>query len=148
MDLVPLQEDVLAFVEAGVSGFILKDAIVGDFLETIRSVVGGAKVILPHLTASQFSQIVYKAVAELNPSKVIESVKMTKRERQVVDLIAYGLTNKEISQKIHLSTYTVKSPIHNILEKLAFHTRVQIAKHAHSSDSDISTADTTALPSE
>ena len=58
---------------------------------------------------------------------------MTKRERQVIDLVADGLTNKEIAQKLHLSTYTIKSHIHNILEKLALHTRVQIAKYAHTS---------------
>ena len=60
---------------------------------------------------------------------------MTKRERQVIGLVADGLTNKEIAQKLHLSAYTVKSHIHNILEKLALHTRVQIAKYAHTSDS-------------
>ncbi len=133
MDLVPLQEDVLVFIQAGVSGFILKDATVKDFLSTIRSVAGGAKVLPAHLTESLFSQIVEKAVNEYNPSKIIESVKMTKRERQVISLVADGLSNKEIAQKLHLSTYTVKSHIHNILEKLALHTRVQIAKYAHNS---------------
>jgi len=133
MDLVPLQEDVLVFVQAGVSGFILKDATVNDFLHTIRSVAGGAKVLPPRLTESLFSQIVDKAVRELGTSKIIGSVKMTRRERQVIDLVADGLTNKEIAQKLHLSTYTIKSHIHNILEKLALHTRVQIAKYAHTS---------------
>lgn len=133
MDLVPLQEDVLIFVQAGVSGFILKDATVKDFLHTIRSVAGGAKVLPPPLTESLFSQIVDKAVTELGTSEIIGSVKMTGRERQVIDLVADGLTNKEIAQKLHLSTYTIKSHIHNILEKLALHTRVQIAKYAHTS---------------
>jgi DNA-binding NarL/FixJ family response regulator len=59
---------------------------------------------------------------------------MTKREKQVIEMIAFGATNKEIAEKLHLSIYTVKSHIHNILEKLALHTRVQIAKHAHLSD--------------
>jgi DNA-binding NarL/FixJ family response regulator len=56
---------------------------------------------------------------------------MTKRERQVIDLIADGLTNKEIGLILHLSPYTVKSHVHNILEKMTLHTRVQIAKFAH-----------------
>ena len=133
MDLVPLQEDVLIFVQAGVSGFILKDATVNDFLHTIRSVAGGSKVLPPRLTESLFAQIVDKAVTESSVSKIIGSVKMTRRERQVIDLVADGLTNKEIAQKLHLSTYTIKSHIHNILEKLALHTRVQIAKYAHTS---------------
>ena len=54
---------------------------------------------------------------------------MTKRERQVIELISEGYTNKEIAQNLHLSTYTVKSHVHNILEKLALNTRVQIAKY-------------------
>ena len=70
---------------------------------------------------------------------------MTKRERQVVELIADGFTNKEIAQKLHLSPYTVKSHVHNILEKLALNTRVQIAKHAHLSDAYKSAMDSTSL---
>ncbi len=134
MDLVPLEEDILVFVQAGVSGFIRKDATISDFLHTIRSVSGGAKILPPHLTGSLFSQIVDKAITELDDSKIIGAVKMTRRERQVIDLVADGLANKEIAQKLHLSTYTVKSHIHNILEKLALHTRVQIAKYAHTSN--------------
>jgi DNA-binding NarL/FixJ family response regulator len=133
MDLVPSEEDILLFIQAGVSGFVLKDATVDDFLKTIRSVAGGTKVLPPHLAESLFSQIVEQALNTSNPSKLIGAVKMTKRERQVIDLVADGLTNKEIAQKLHLSTYTVKSHIHNILEKLALHTRVQIAKYAHTS---------------
>jgi DNA-binding NarL/FixJ family response regulator len=135
MDLAPTQADVLDFVKAGVSGFILKDATVDDFLKTIRSVARGTKVLPSHLTGSLFSQIVDHAVTVGGTSMISDSVRMTKRERQVVSLIADGLTNKEIAHKLHLSTYTVKSHVHNILEKLALHTRVQIARFAHTSES-------------
>jgi DNA-binding NarL/FixJ family response regulator len=70
---------------------------------------------------------------------------MTKREKQVIELIADGYTNKEIAQKLHLSTYTVKSHVHNILEKLSLSTRVQVAKHAHISDQYKIAIDTTSL---
>jgi len=133
MDLIPLQADVLEFVQAGVSGFILKDATVNDFLKTIRSVVKGLQVLPPNLTGSLFSQIVEHAVSGSNPTALIESVRMTKREKQVIELISEGYTNKEIAQELHLSTYTVKSHVHNILEKLALSTRVQIAKYLHDS---------------
>lgn len=134
MDLVPVHEEILEFVQAGVSGFILKDATVDDFLRTIRSVAKGNKVLPPHLTDSLFSQIVEHAVSGPKSSTLIKSVRMTKREKQVIELIADGLTNKEIAQKLHLSTYTIKSHVHNILEKLALHTRVQIAKYAHTTE--------------
>ncbi|MDP3150836.1 MAG: response regulator transcription factor [Ignavibacteria bacterium] len=135
MDLVPLQEDVFEFVQAGVSGFILKDANITEFYKTIRSVSEGAQVLPPHLTGSLFSQIVEHAVNGVTPSIIVESVRMTKRERQVIELIADGFANKEIAQKLHLSTYTIKSHVHNILEKLSLHTRIQVANYAHISES-------------
>ena len=134
MDLVPIQEDILRFVEAGVSGFILKDATIAEFMKTIRSVGAGEKVLPPILTGSLFSQIMDYGVKALGPSKLIQSVKMTKREREIVELIADGLANKEIAHKLHLSVYTVKSHVHNILEKMALNTRVQIAIHARSTE--------------
>ena len=148
MDLIPLQADVFEFVQAGVSGFMLKNISVAEFLKTIRSVYEGDQVLPSHLTGSLFTQIVEHAVNGSKPSAIIESVRMTKRERQVIELIADGSTNKEIAQKLHLSTYTVKSHVHNILEKLTLHTRVQIAKHAHLTDSYKTETDTSPLPGE
>ena len=148
MDLIPLQADVFEFVQAGVSGFILKDANVAEFYKTIRSVYKGAQVLPLNLTGSLFSQIIEHAINGSKPSDIVEAVRLTKRERQVIELIADGSTNKEIAQKLHLSTYTVKSHVHNILEKLSLHTRVQIAKHAHLSESYKTAIDTTSLISE
>jgi DNA-binding NarL/FixJ family response regulator len=143
MDLIPLQEDVFEFVQAGVSGFILKDANITEFFKTIRSVYKGEQILPEHLTGSLFSQIVEHAISSVQPSVIVESVRMTRRERQVIELISDGSTNKEIAQKLHLSTYTVKSHVHNILEKLALNTRVQIAKHAFLSGSNPSPTDIT-----
>lgn len=152
MDLIPLQADVFEFVQAGVSGFILKDANIAEFFKTIRSVYNGAQVLPSHLTGSLFSQIVEHAIngggGGAKSSAIVESVRMTKRERQVIELIADGSTNKEIAQKLHLSPYTVKSHVHNILEKLALNTRVQIAKHAHLCGAYKTAIDTTSLISE
>jgi len=141
MDLIPTQDDVLEFVQAGVSGFILKDATVSDFLKTIRSVAKGFQILPPNLTGSLFSQIVDHAVNGSNTSAIMDSVRMTKRERQVIELISEGYTNKEIAQKLHLSTYTIKSHVHNILEKLALRSRVQIAKYLHDSKKTGSASD-------
>ena len=143
MGLVPIQEEVLHFIEAGVSGFILKDATIEDFLGTIRSVADGEKVLPSNMTKSLFSVIVDHGIKQYGASKLIESVRMTRREREVVALIAYGLTNKEIADKLHLSAYTVKSHVHNILEKMALNTRVQIAIYAHSSEDFNKTAGST-----
>lgn len=133
MDLAPVQADILQYVKAGANGFILKDTSLRDFLNTIRSVAEGSTVLPPLLVDSLFSQIIDYAVKE-GKSKLKESVKMTKREREVIVLLGEGRSNKEIAQKIHISTYTVKSHIHNIMEKLALHTRLEIANYSYSGE--------------
>ena len=130
MDLLPVQEDVIEFIQAGASGFIVKDATVDDFVNTIRSVAEGANVVPASLTGTLLSHIVDQAVIRRLPG-VAEAVRMTKREREIINLIAEGLSNKEIAQRLNLATYTVKSHVHNILEKLALHSRLQIAAHVH-----------------
>jgi DNA-binding NarL/FixJ family response regulator len=133
MDLAPVQADILQYVEAGASGFILKDASLNDFLSTIRTVSKGATVLPPLLIDSLFSQIVDYAMGN-GRARLLEAVRMTKRERQVIALLGNGLNNKEIAQKIHISVYTVKSHIHNIMEKLALHTRLEIANYSYTGE--------------
>jgi len=130
MGFVPTQLDIVEFVEAGALGFILKDATVKEFLGTIRSVSQGIKVLPPPLTGSLFSYIIERAVKE-GKGKVASAVRMTKREREITALIAESLSNKEIAQQLNIATHTVKSHVHNIMEKLALHTRLQIAKFTH-----------------
>ena len=130
MDLLPAQEDIIEFIRAGAKGFIVKDATIDDFVRTIRSVAEGGEVVPAALTGTLLSHIVDQAVAR-STAAVLEAVQMTKREREITGLIAEGLSNKEIAQRINIATYTVKSHVHNILEKLALHTRLQIAAHAH-----------------
>jgi DNA-binding NarL/FixJ family response regulator len=130
MDLLPAQEDVIAFIKAGANGFIVKDATIEDFVRTIRSVAEGADVVPPALTGTLLSHIVDQAVTR-STAAVLEAVQMTKREREITSQIAEGLSNKEIAQRLNIATYTVKSHVHNILEKLALHSRLQIAAHAH-----------------
>lgn len=134
MDLAPVQSDILQYVKAGANGFILKDASLNDFLITIRSVAEGSTVLPPLLVDSLFSQIVDHALKE-GKSKLKEAVQMTQREREVIALLSEGMSNKEIAQKMHVSTYTIKSHIHNIMEKLALHTRLEIANYSYSDES-------------
>ena len=133
IDLVPVQEELVQYVEAGVSGFVLKDATFVDFLRTIRAVARGSNVLPPPLAGSLFNQIVEHATRKTKGNP-FASVRMTRREREVVSLIAEGLSNKEIAGRLHLATDTVKSHVHNILEKLALHTRLEIASFAHTDD--------------
>ena len=128
MGLIPTQLDIVEFVEAGAAGFILKDATIDDVLGTIRAVARGIKILPPLLTESLFANVIEQALQK-GKGTLHDAARMTKREREIIVLIAEGMSNKEIAQRINLSTYTVKSHIHNILEKMALHNRLQIASH-------------------
>jgi DNA-binding NarL/FixJ family response regulator len=126
LGLLPIEEDIVSFVRAGASGFIMRDATFDDFVKTIRSVVSGMVVLPPQLTGSLFNQIAEQAGKRGAPRE-LESVRLTQRERQVIDLIAEGLANKDIAARLHIAIHTVKSHVHNVLEKLALHSRLEVA---------------------
>jgi len=130
MDILPEHVDITEFVKAGGSGFIMKDASQEDYIATIKAVADGKKVLPPILTKSLFTQIVEYAL-EGDKKIFDDALRLTQREREVIDLISEGLSNKEIAQRLHIATYTVKSHVHNILEKLTLSSRLQIAAYAH-----------------
>jgi len=126
MDILPDQDDIVEFVKAGGSGFILKNAPVEDYVKTIQAVAGGATILPAGLTKSLFTQIV-ESVLKSGNTVPAHAIQLTKREREIVDLISDGMSNKEIAQQLHIATFTVKSHVHNVLEKLELNTRLQIA---------------------
>jgi len=130
-DFAPVQGDISMYVKAGASGFILKDTTLDNFLKTIRSIAEGTNIIPNFLANSLFSQIVENALKG-GKIKLREAVRMTKREREIIGLIADGFSNKEIARKLKVSSYTIKSHIHNIMEKLALHTRLEVANYSFS----------------
>lgn len=130
MGLLPIQEDVANYVRAGASGFIMKDASFEEFFATIRAVARGAEILPPALTTSLFTQIA-RNVAKSNKTRILESVRLTTRECQVIDLLGEGLSNKEIATRLHIAVHTVKSHVHNVLEKLALRSRLEVAAFSH-----------------
>lgn len=135
MDLLPVHQEVAQFVHAGVAGFILKDATFEELVGTIRSVAAGARVLPPRMTGTLFSQIAEAAVVRGRES-ALASVHLTEREREVIELLAGGMSNKEIARRLDIAVYTVKSHVRNIMDKLALHTRLQIAAYAHEHEQD------------
>ncbi len=129
MGLLPGHEEVAQYVRAGASGFIMKDASFEDLVATIRVVARGGEVLPRALTTSLFSEIARNA--SRNRALVLESVRLTARERQVIDLLSEGLSNKEIATRLHIAIHTVKSHVHNVLEKLALRSRLEVAAFSH-----------------
>lgn len=130
MHLLPAHEDVVDLVRAGVSGFIMKDASAAEYVATIRSVANGESVLPRRMTTTLFSHVAEQVVAR-KKRDMKAATRMTSREREVTALIARGLGNKEIAERLDIAAHTVKSHVHNILEKLALHTRLEVAAYAH-----------------
>ncbi len=131
MGLVPTQVDIIEFVQAGADGFILKNAALEDVIETIRTVVKGAKLLPPLMTESLFSQVVEYSLLK-GKRNLKSAIRMTKREKEIIALIVEGMSNKQIAETLNIATFTVKSHVHNVLEKLALHSRLQIAMYTRS----------------
>jgi DNA-binding NarL/FixJ family response regulator len=87
------------------------------------------------LTKSLFTQIV-ESTLKKGRSVPDHAIRLTKRELEVVDLISEGMSNKEIAQQLHIATFTVKSHVHNVLEKLELNTRLQIAAFVREEQDD------------
>jgi DNA-binding NarL/FixJ family response regulator len=129
MGLAPAQSDILEFVQAGAEGFILKTATVAEMIQTIRAVACGETVLPSSMTGSLFSQVAEHAVRR-GKRNLTGAIRMTEREKEVIALIVDAKSNKEIADELNIATFTVKSHVHNIMEKLALHSRLQIANHA------------------
>jgi DNA-binding NarL/FixJ family response regulator len=114
MDFVPAQQDVHQFIDGGANGFIMKDATAEDIVKAIRSVANGTD--LPPPPAAPRSATPDGGNAASAAGGV---VRLTKREQEIKELIAAGLGNKEIAQRLNIATNTVKSHVHNMLGKLA-----------------------------
>jgi DNA-binding NarL/FixJ family response regulator len=132
MGLLPLQEDVTDFLRAGASGFVLKNAPIGDILTTIRSVARGVDVVPPQLALSLFSQVALEVTRSASLQRM-DAVRLTTRELQIVGLAGDCLSNQEIALQLHIPVHAVKSHMQNLLEKLALRTRLESDASASSS---------------
>jgi DNA-binding NarL/FixJ family response regulator len=133
IDFAPVAEDENLFQKAGAAGFIFKDATIADFINKIQSVAENCIVPSPDLTLPVCPKR-HTNNLRLIKGKIDKSTEMTKRECEVIKWISDGLTNKEIGSYMNVSTFTVKSHIHNIMEKLTLHSRLELANYTYSSE--------------
>jgi DNA-binding NarL/FixJ family response regulator len=119
-----LDEYVYAGLRAGASGFLLKDTLAHDLVSAIRVVVTGDAVVAPSATRRLVERFLDLA-PELDPARAKTLDSLTVREREVLVLVARGLSNAEIAAKLFLSEGTVKTHIGRILGKLDLRDRIQ-----------------------
>ena len=119
-----LDEYVYAGLRAGASGFLLKDALAAEMLAAVRAVASGEAVVAPTVTRRLIERFVGEDLAGGVPSTAMLDV-LTGREREVLTLIARGLSNAEIAGRLFLSEGTVKSHVSRVLAKLGLRDRIQ-----------------------
>lgn len=117
-------DDLFDAMKSGASGYVLKNVKAEDFIDLLSSVMDGDIVVSP-LIASKIIDESFRNAGKLRVKKT--NHKLTVKEEEVLELVAQGATNKEIASKLYISENTVKFHIRNIMEKLHFKNRAQIA---------------------
>lgn len=128
--LTTYDEDDYAFggLDAGASGFLLKDISKSQLMESIKAVFENGKILTPRITKKLVEYQQSKFIFQDQQNIFIESFKsLTTRERDICALIAQGLSNDDIAKKLFLETKSVKRYVSRILSKLHLSNRTQIA---------------------
>jgi len=121
---------IIAALRAGASGFLLKDAPTAKVVEAVRAVAAGDAVLSPAVTRQLLDQVGRRLPAAVSqePEGLAQ---LTEREREVLRMLAAGLTNAEIAAALVVSEATVKSHVSNLLGKLDLRDRVQAVIYAY-----------------
>jgi DNA-binding NarL/FixJ family response regulator len=124
------EEDFLHAVREGAGGYVLREASAAEVVAAIRSVGAGEAVCPPRFSATLFRCAAQRLALRQNLQKLSHSG-LSRREQQLVELICWGFTNKEIASRLNLSEHTVKNHIHRILQKTGAPDRTAIVDHYH-----------------
>ncbi len=111
------EEQFLAAVRSGVTGYLLQDASASDVVAAVRAVYRGEAVCPPQLCSMLF-RFVAQTAREMPLQNSASRPDLTLRQQQLVTLVAKGLTNKEIASHLNLSEFTVRNHIHRILKQV------------------------------
>ncbi|WP_414168335.1 response regulator transcription factor [Streptoverticillium reticulum] len=128
-----LDEYAFSALKAGASGFMLKDVPPGELLGAIRSVHSGDAVVAPSTTRRLLDRFTPMLPSTVKEPTSAELGRLTDREREVMLLVAQGLSNGEIAARLVLSEATVKTHVGRILTKLGLRDRVQVVVMAYES---------------
>jgi DNA-binding NarL/FixJ family response regulator len=116
-------QNVLAAMQAGAAGYLLKDVLRADLVRAIRQAAQGIPVLHPEAQRKLVEHVT-------RPQPAVELNTLTDRERDVLRLIARGLSNRQIAEALHITEGTVKGHVSNVLSKLHLQDRTQAALFA------------------
>jgi DNA-binding NarL/FixJ family response regulator len=123
MTTFDLDENALSALRNGASGFLLKDTQPAELVSSLRAVASGDAVVAPSTTRRLLDRFLGDSGGELRDPGILDA--LTEREREVLVLMARGLSNTEVAGKLFLSEATVKTHVGRILAKLNVRDRVQ-----------------------
>lgn len=123
------ESEILECIEAGASGLISRSQSLDDLRKSLSALASGETLCTPRLAQSVFTRL--KELAGRRGSESQEETVLTARELEILELVADGLSNKEIAKKLIISLHTVKNHVHNILEKLEVGGRYAAVTYAY-----------------
>ena len=126
-----LDEYVFSALEAGASGFLLKDSPPEELVAALRVVASGDALLAPRVTRRLVDAFVTLRASYQDAEPVIS--RLTRREREVLPLLARGLSNAEIAAELHVGETTVKTHVAAVLDKLGVRDRVHAVVFAYES---------------
>lgn len=118
-------EYILSMLRAGAKGFISKTATASELVSGVRTVHKGESYLYPSAASTLIEEYLMRVSGEKN-----EYDRLTDREREILQLVAEGRTNREIADRLFISVKTVLRHRTNIMEKLGFHNRTELVKYA------------------
>jgi DNA-binding NarL/FixJ family response regulator len=125
-----LDEYVIAALEAGASGFLLKDTPSTRLHEAVRIIASGDALLSPSVTRTVIDRL--RTPRERRSRASLTG--LTPREREILDLVARGMSNAEVAADLHITTGTVKTHVGHLLTKLDARDRIQLVILAHADD--------------
>jgi two-component system, NarL family, nitrate/nitrite response regulator NarL len=123
------EEDIIAWAEAGVIGYIPRTAALADFVRLMIDIHNGEQISSGRIVTGLLRRIALAARRRPNRDTTMPILALTKREREAADLIRSGLSDKEIARQLNISLATTKSHVHNLLGKLNVQRRSQVAEY-------------------
>ncbi len=115
-------EHILSILQAGAAGYLLKTAFGEEVVQAVRAVIAGENVLSPEV----FQRIIKSALRHLTKPVLLDAgEKITAREQEILQLLATGLNNRDIAQRLDLSEYTVKSYLAEVFCKLKASNRTE-----------------------
>lgn len=124
------EADLFEAVKAGASGYLLKSIPVDEIASAVRAVHGGHSLIPPSMASKLLTEFAAIAKRADGAREQLPAPRLTDREMQVLELVARGMSNREIATDLTISENTVKNHVRNILDKLQLHSRMEAALYA------------------